>query len=97
MDPFAAGPLLNVVQAAAVLNIPEQTLRKLVTARKVPHTRIGKHVRFGAHHLAAIVAAGEQEVAAPQRRQAEMGADGPIRTPPQTGPLRRGGRRRSTL
>lgn len=97
MDPFAAGPLLNVVQAAAVLNIPEQTLRKLVTARKVPHTRIGKHVRFGAHHLAAIVAAGEQEVAAPQRRQAEMGADGPIRTPPQTGLLRRGGRRRGEL
>jgi len=61
-QPTALGPLLDIPQAAAALHIPENTLRKAVSARRVPHTRIGKHVRFTTHHIAAIVAAGEQAV-----------------------------------
>lgn len=53
-------PLKDIEQAAAWLGIPAETLKKRVAAREVPHTRIGKHVRFAEHHLAAIVEAGEQ-------------------------------------
>lgn len=76
-------PLRTIDQAAEWLGIPAHTLRKLVSARSVPHTRIGRHVRFSADHLAAIVAAGEElpataptrdqvtqiRAAAPRRRQ----------------------------
>lgn len=62
--------LRDIEKAAAWLGIPVETLRKKVTARAVPHTRIGRHVRFAQHHLDAIVAAGEQPVAtAPTRIQ----------------------------
>jgi len=40
--------------------VPEGWLRKKVTARAIPFTRLGKHVRFTRAHLAAIVAQGEQ-------------------------------------
>lgn len=58
-DP-ATPRLLNIAEAAAYLNIPAATLRGKVTQRKVPFTRIGRHVRFTPQHLAAIIAAGEQ-------------------------------------
>lgn len=51
-------------QAAEWLNIPPTTLRDMVTARSVPFTFVGRHVRFAQHHLDAIVAAGEQPVVA---------------------------------
>jgi excisionase family DNA binding protein len=54
--------LKDTRQAAEWLNIPADTLERLVSARLVPHTRIGKHVRFAQHHLDAIVAAGEEPV-----------------------------------
>lgn len=53
-------PLKDIPAAAEWLDIPVDTLRKMVSARQVPHTRIGKHVRFAQEHLDAIVAAGEQ-------------------------------------
>jgi excisionase family DNA binding protein len=40
-----AEPLRNIAEAAEFLGIPEKTLRDKVTARLVPHTRIGRHVR----------------------------------------------------
>lgn len=49
-------PLKTVEQAAEVLNIPKWTLTKLVTARKVQHTRIGRHVRFTDADLEAYAA-----------------------------------------
>lgn len=67
--PAGAGPavgwpeLLTITQAAVVLGVPTGWLRKKVTDREVPHTRLGKHVRFTAEHLRAIVAAGEQPTA----------------------------------
>lgn len=54
--------LLTTAEAAAVLSIPEGALAKRVAARAVPHTRIGKHVRFTPGHLGQIITAGEQPV-----------------------------------
>jgi excisionase family DNA binding protein len=55
-------PLLTISEAAAALNVPEGWLRKKVSAGVVPHTRLGKHVRFTQEHLTQIVAAGEPAV-----------------------------------
>ncbi len=56
--------LLSIKDAAQVLAIPETTLRDKVTAGQVPHTRIGRHVRFTLRHLELIVEAGERPVRA---------------------------------
>ncbi len=58
--PAAIERLLTIKDAALVLAIPETTLRDKVTARHVPHTRIGRHVRFTPEHLQAIISAGQQ-------------------------------------
>jgi excisionase family DNA binding protein len=58
----AKSRLMTIEQAAAILNVPENWLRKKVSAREVPHTRLGKHVRFSDEHLDQIVADGEQPV-----------------------------------
>jgi excisionase family DNA binding protein len=52
--------LLTIAEAAAELNVPEGWLRKKVTARAVPFTRLGKHVRFTNDDLHAIVVSGQQ-------------------------------------
>jgi excisionase family DNA binding protein len=52
--------LVTIAEAAVVLNVPENWLRKKVTARAVPFTLIGRHVRFTSAHLDDIIAAGEQ-------------------------------------
>lgn len=41
--------------------MPQGWLRKKVTSGSLPHTRLGKHVRFTTDHLRRIVAAGEVE------------------------------------
>ncbi|MDP9434762.1 MAG: helix-turn-helix domain-containing protein [Actinomycetota bacterium] len=56
--PVAA--LLTITEAAAVLNVPRSWLRDRVSRREVPHARLGRHVRFGAQHLAQIIAEAEQ-------------------------------------
>jgi excisionase family DNA binding protein len=55
--------LLTIGEAAGYLNVPRSWLRDRVTAHLVPHTRLGRHVRFSPEHLAQIVAHGEQVVA----------------------------------
>jgi excisionase family DNA binding protein len=62
-DQVSIQPLLDIPQAAAIMGIPPTTLRDMVTQRRVPHTRIGKHVRFSAEHLAEIIRTGERPVA----------------------------------
>jgi excisionase family DNA binding protein len=54
--------LHSIDEAAEVLNVPRTWLRDKVTAGAVPHTRLGRHVRFTEAHLAQIVAAGERTV-----------------------------------
>lgn len=61
--------LLDIPAAADRLGVPEGWLRKAVTARRVPFTRIGKHVRFTEEHLESIVRAGEQAPQLPQGRR----------------------------
>jgi excisionase family DNA binding protein len=51
--------LYTIPEAAEILHVPEGWLRKKVTAGVVPHTRLGKHVRFTADHLQTIVRQGE--------------------------------------
>lgn len=55
----------TIAEAARLLRVPEGWLRKKVTAGLVPHTRLGKHVRFTDAHLCRIVADGEREPAIP--------------------------------
>jgi excisionase family DNA binding protein len=57
-------PLYTISEAAEVLHVPFSWLRDKVTAGQVPHTRLGRHVRFTQAHLGEIVAAGERPVAA---------------------------------
>ena len=58
----------TIAEAARLLRVPEGWLRKKVTAGLVPHTRLGKHVRFTEEHLRRIVADGEREPATPAPR-----------------------------
>ena len=62
--------LLTIAEAAVVLNVPENWLRKKVTARAVPFTLIGRHVRFTSAHLDSIIGAGEQR---PLERVSNLG------------------------
>jgi len=55
-------PLKNYAQAAKWLGVPQTWLEAKVQAGEVPHTRLGKHVRFTQEHLDAIVRAGERPV-----------------------------------
>jgi excisionase family DNA binding protein len=61
--------LLTIAEAAELLNIPFTTLRDKVTDRAVPFTRIGRHVRFTADHIAAIIVAGETRPRTPAGRR----------------------------
>lgn len=49
------GPLLTKTELAEHLGVPEGWVTKAVTARLIPHTRLGKHVRFSEDDVAAIV------------------------------------------
>jgi excisionase family DNA binding protein len=52
-------PLLYTAdQAAALLQVSPSWLRKKATARAIPCTFIGKHLRFSPTDLAMIIAAG---------------------------------------
>jgi excisionase family DNA binding protein len=68
IDPDTASVAVPVVftiaEAARLLNVPLGWLSKKVSSREVPHTRLGKHVRFTAEHIQLIIAAGEQQPAA---------------------------------
>lgn len=66
--------LLTIEDAAQVLSIPATTLAKMVTARQVPHTKVGKHIRFTPGHIAAIITGGEREALVPTQRQRERGS-----------------------
>lgn len=39
-------PLLDVVEASELLNVRASWLREAVRTRRVPHLKLGKHVRF---------------------------------------------------
>ncbi|MDA0564845.1 helix-turn-helix domain-containing protein [Streptomonospora sp. S1-112] len=58
---------MTIPQAARRLNVPESWLRDKVTARKIPHRRLGKHVRFCEEDLDQIAEQARQEPAATQQ------------------------------
>lgn len=49
------GRLLDKEQLAELLEVPVGWVTKAVTARLIPHTRVGKHVRFSETDVAEIV------------------------------------------
>ncbi|MEU8138927.1 helix-turn-helix domain-containing protein [Streptodolium elevatio] len=53
--------LLTPAQAAARLQVRESWLRAKVSARVVPCTFVGRHLRFSEQDLADIIAAGRTE------------------------------------
>src|SRR2546426_981499 len=60
-SPSESTPMLYTAeQAAHLLQVRVSWLRKKATARAVPCTFVGKHLRFSPADLAAIVAAGAQ-------------------------------------
>lgn len=77
---------LKIAEAAALFNIPASSLRDYVTAGRVQHTRIGRHVRFSPDDVEAIRAAGVQPVASsatsysPTRAQSSPSASFRART-----------------
>ena len=53
-QPLPVLPLYTPAEAARLLAVPESWLRRQVTARLVPHTRLGKHLRFSHADLVVI-------------------------------------------
>ncbi|WDZ92863.1 helix-turn-helix domain-containing protein [Nocardiopsis sp. HUAS JQ3] len=47
-------------EAAALLKVPESWLRKRASARQVPCTFIGKHLRFSSNDLEQIIRSGHR-------------------------------------
>lgn len=55
-------------EAAAMLQVRESWLRKKATARAIPCTFIGKHLRFSEQDIDAIIAAGAKQPVGRRRR-----------------------------
>ncbi len=51
-----------------MLQVRESWLRKKASARVIPCTFIGKHLRFSDQDVAAIIAAGSKQPVASRRR-----------------------------
>ena len=60
--------LLDLHQAAEYLNVSYDWLQRQTAARKLPHTRLGKHVRFTSKNLDDIIAIGTMTVREPVQR-----------------------------
>lgn len=62
--------LVDKATAAEWLGVSISWIDKQVAAQTIPHTKLGRNVRFSADHLAAIVAENEVQVwnySAPRR------------------------------
>ncbi|MEU0558477.1 helix-turn-helix domain-containing protein [Dactylosporangium sp. NPDC006015] len=67
-EPTNTPLLYTAAQAAALLQVSPSWLRRKATARAIPCTFVGKHLRFSANDLASIIAAGAHSPA-DQRHQ----------------------------
>lgn len=61
--------LYTKAQAAERLQVSERWLEKRVTARRIPHTWLGRHIRFSDQDLAEIAAMGHRDPVTPPRAQ----------------------------
>jgi excisionase family DNA binding protein len=74
MDTLPLQPLLTFKQAAALLGLPENSLRRYIRERKIPYLRIGKLIRFDPVELQAwldsrrVRAAREESLERQERR-----------------------------
>ena len=56
--------LLTVKEAADRLGTAERFIRRLIFERRIPYTKLGRHVRIAASDLDAFIAAGRIEAPA---------------------------------
>ncbi len=59
-DRAEAARLFTAEQAAQVLQVPPSWLRKKAAAGAIPHTRIGRHLRFSDRDLQRLIEAGQR-------------------------------------
>lgn len=62
--PPAADAMLDVPAAALVLGTSDRYVRRLVHERRLPHYKVGRHVRIARRDLDAFLAAGRVEASA---------------------------------
>jgi excisionase family DNA binding protein len=66
-----SGPHLHAPdEAAALLQIPEATLRRKAGNRLYPSTKVGRHLRFSDDDLRQIIALHKRSLAPPKRSRA---------------------------
>jgi excisionase family DNA binding protein len=61
--------LYTVDEAAQRLNTTTRFVRRLIAERRIPFTRLGRHVRIAADDLDAFVAHGRVDTVPPRPRQ----------------------------
>ncbi len=54
--------LYSIPELAEILNVPEEWVRKAVTARRIPFCYVGRHVRFSEEDLQAILDMGRRHL-----------------------------------
>jgi excisionase family DNA binding protein len=60
---------MTTQEAAEYLSVTYDWLKRQVAANLVPHTKLGKFVRFTPEHLDQIVSAGERGPASPSMKR----------------------------
>ena len=58
VPPGVSGQLLTIDQAAEYLSTGQRFVRRLISERRIPYVKLGKHVRLERCALDAFVAAG---------------------------------------
>ncbi len=64
-QPTGDDELMTIDDLARRLKVKRSWVRDAVTARRIPCTRVGRHVRFSEEDYQAIKAAGQQPVEQP--------------------------------
>lgn len=64
--------MLTAAELAARLNISTDTVRRMCTAGKWPHTRIGRLYRFSEERYQAIIAVPDPPVPPPRTQRANI-------------------------
>lgn len=62
--PQTLTPLLSVDDVAERLGVPKRFVYRLIEERRVPHTKVGRYVRFHAADVEAYIEAGRREAVA---------------------------------
>jgi hypothetical protein len=63
-----AAQLHTVAEAAGILKVRESWLKTKASARLIPCTFVGKHLRFSDDDIAEIMKAGERQPVTSERR-----------------------------